>query len=204
MAPDNAGSPITGYTVLIRESDDFSFSTDLTNCDASSSLAVQCTIPVTSLIVSPFSLAWGSSVHAKVIAKNIYGNSDESVEGNGAVITTTPDAPINLAEDYSQRTKSTLAIQWDSATFTGGATIDYYRISYAVSSGTYTVLADNHLTTSITLTGLTAGLTYKFKVESKNSYSYSPLSDELYLLCAFIPDAPSAVTSANSADQVLI
>jgi hypothetical protein len=36
-----------------------------------------------------------------VIAKNIYGNSVESDEGNGAIIVTTPDAPINLVEDYS-------------------------------------------------------------------------------------------------------
>jgi hypothetical protein len=36
-----------------------------------------------------------------VIAINIYGDSTESLTGNGAVIVTTPDAPINVAEDYS-------------------------------------------------------------------------------------------------------
>lgn len=79
----------------------------------SSSLQVSCTIPVTVFRTEPYSLPWGSSVYAKVIAKNIYGNSVESDEGNGAIIVTTPDAPINLAEDYSQRTKSQLAITWE-------------------------------------------------------------------------------------------
>ena len=49
---------------------------------------------------APYSLEWGVGVYAKVIAINIYNDSIESLEGNGAVITTTPDAPINLVEVY--------------------------------------------------------------------------------------------------------
>ena len=67
------------------------YSADLTNCDMSTSTATTCTIPVTALRVSPFSLGWGTSVYAKVVAKNIYGSSLESSDGNGALITTTPD-----------------------------------------------------------------------------------------------------------------
>ncbi len=67
------------------------YSADLTNCDMSTSTATTCTIPVTALRVSPFSLGWGTSVYAKVVAKNIYGSSLESSAGNGAFITTTPD-----------------------------------------------------------------------------------------------------------------
>jgi hypothetical protein len=42
------------------------------------SIATSCTIPVTSLKSAPFSLPWGSSVYAKVIAINLYGNSQVS------------------------------------------------------------------------------------------------------------------------------
>ena len=59
-----------------------------------------CTIPVVSLKNSPFDLPWGSSIFAKVIAINDYGNSLSSLEGNGAIITTTPDPPIDITEDY--------------------------------------------------------------------------------------------------------
>jgi len=71
-----------------------------------------CTVPVTLLRASPFSLEWGSSVYAKVFATNSYGASLVSSEGNGAVITTTPDAPIGLAEDTSLKTKSSISLTW--------------------------------------------------------------------------------------------
>ena len=90
------------------------------------SLTTTCTIPVASLRASPFSLEWGSSVYAKVVAINSYGNSLISNEGNGAVITTTPDAPISLAEDTSLKTKSSISITWSPAAFTGGAIIIDY------------------------------------------------------------------------------
>jgi hypothetical protein len=67
------------------------YTADLINCDMSTSTATRCTIPVTALRASPFSLAWGTSVYAKIVAKNVYGSSLESSAGNGAVITTTPD-----------------------------------------------------------------------------------------------------------------
>lgn len=98
----------------------------------SSNTATTCTIPIATLKAAPYSLEWGSSVYAKVIAINIYGDSDESVEGNGAIIVTTPDAPTTLEEDYSQRTKSVLAITWVAPVFTGGAVIEDYRVNIAV------------------------------------------------------------------------
>lgn len=97
-----------------------------------SSTLVTCTIHVTIFRSSPYDLPWGSSVYAKVIATNIYGDSIESLEGNGAVITTTPDAPINLAEVYEQRTKSTIGLSWEQAPFIGGAVIEDYRVNIAV------------------------------------------------------------------------
>jgi hypothetical protein len=64
-------------------------------------LLTECTIPVAILRNAPYSLPWGAHVYAKVLAKNIYGNSVESYEGNGAKITINPDPPINLLEDYA-------------------------------------------------------------------------------------------------------
>jgi hypothetical protein len=51
------------------------------------------------LKAAPFELPWGASVYAKLKANNIKGESLESDAGNGAIIKTQPDAPINLAED---------------------------------------------------------------------------------------------------------
>jgi hypothetical protein len=97
----------------------------------SSSTATTCTIPVTVLRTTPYSLEWGSSVYVKVIATNTYGDSIESLEGNGAMITTTPDVPTSVIEVYADRTKSTLGLTWISPIFTGGDAIIDYRINIA-------------------------------------------------------------------------
>jgi hypothetical protein len=196
-APNNGGSPITGYTVTIREGDGLSYTTDLAHCDMAASTATTCTIPVTALRSSPYSLEWGASVFAKVFATNNYGNSLVSDPGNGAIITTTPDHPINLAEAPTQRTKSTLGLTWSQAPFTGGAVIIDYRISIANVGGVFSVLTSNVESSSYTALDLTAGIIYQFKIESRNSYGYSAYSDSITLLCAFKPDAPATVTTVN-------
>jgi hypothetical protein len=53
-------------------------------------------------------------------------------------------------------------------------------------------------------TSLTFGVTYEFKVESRNSYSYSPFSETITLLCAFKPDPPTTITTTNQLDYVVI
>ena len=85
----------------IVQNDGSTYSSEPSNCDVTTSTDLTCTIPVAVLRSAPFSLDWGTSVLAKVIAINDYGDSQESVAGNGAVITTTPDAPTNVAEAYA-------------------------------------------------------------------------------------------------------
>ena len=55
---------------------------------------------------------------------------------------------------------------------------------------------------SYTITGLVAGKTYQFYVESRNSYGYSAASSIITLLCAFAPDSPTTVATANVNDKV--
>jgi hypothetical protein len=66
-----------------------------------------------------------------LIAINIYGNSIVSLNGNGAIITTKPDAPSSLVENTLLRTPTTLGITWTAPSFIGGATIIDYRINIA-------------------------------------------------------------------------
>lgn len=201
--PDNGGSPITSYTVYIRESNGVTFTTELSYCDGSDYVETrQCTIPVAVLRAEPFNLEWGASVFARVYATNFYGDSAVSPEGNGAVIQTYPDAPVNLAEDYSQRTKSTLGITWEDAAFTGGVEIIDYRISIAIQGQEFSVLASGVTDKFYTAVGLSFGTTYEFRVESRNSYDYSVFSDTLSLYCAFKPEPPLIITTTNVNDQV--
>jgi hypothetical protein len=59
------------------------------------------------------------------------------------------------------------------------------------------------LTTAYTAVDLQFGTTYEFRVESRNSYSYSGYSDVITLYCGFKPEPPTVVTTSNVHDQVL-
>jgi hypothetical protein len=53
-------------------------------------------VPVSALKNIPYELEWNTGVWANIQAYNAYGNSGVSVAGNGAIITTVPDPPVNL------------------------------------------------------------------------------------------------------------
>jgi hypothetical protein len=159
----------------------------LTNCDGSTSevLSTQsCLVPITLLIDSSYQLAWGSSIYAKVSAYNLYGYSVESAVGNGAIILTYPDAPVSLAETISERTSSSITISWSEGAANGGTDVLDYRVTYDQSNDDYLVLVSELNALTYTAIGLTAGNTYKFKVEARNSYGYSAYSDIVAILCA--------------------
>lgn len=100
------------------------------------------------------------------------------------------------------RTATTLGFTWKNDDFTGGTPIIDYRVSMAELGGSYTVVATSLTTAAYTAVGLTPGKTYEFRVESRNSYSYSTFSSVLQLFCAFKPEPPLVVTTTNSNDLV--
>jgi hypothetical protein len=69
-------------------------------------------------------------VEAKVNAYNVYGYSAESQVGNGAIILTNPDKPINLAEIVASRTPTSISFNWNEGLANGGAVVEDYRVSY--------------------------------------------------------------------------
>ena len=75
------------------------YSTELAGCSGLDPLVVStrsCTVAISTLQASPFNLAWGASIYAKVQATNLVNSSDISNFGNGAVILTNPSQPTNL------------------------------------------------------------------------------------------------------------
>jgi hypothetical protein len=97
-APDNGGSVITSYSITIAKFDNSSY-IETASCDGTLSTVVSslsCTLASNVINGSPYLVDWGSSVYAKVSARNLYGTSSYSVEGNGAVIITNPNPPTTL------------------------------------------------------------------------------------------------------------
>jgi hypothetical protein len=97
-----------------------------------------------------------------------------------------------------------LGLSWTAPVFIGGAAITDYRVNVAEQGQSYSVAATGVSSTSYTVTGLTAGKTYELKVEARNSYGYSASSSVLTLLCAFIPDSPTTITTTNVNDKVSV
>ena len=165
--------------------------------------AVECFTTAASLRAAPYELEWGASVFAQVLAINVYGDSDFSLEGNGAVIITSPGEPTALSEDAGGRAKTTLGLTWTAPEFTGGDVILDYRVNYRVLGGEFTPLASDVTETSYTAAGLSLGTQYEFRVESRNNYGYSlASSNTLLLLCAVAPEPPATVQTSNFEDQV--
>lgn len=65
-------------------------------------------------------------------------------------------------------------------------------MAYGVQSGTYSSTIQGIIDTSYTVTGLSTGVTYKFKVLARNSYDVSIYSNEVVELAAQIPNKPLA------------
>jgi hypothetical protein len=121
-------------------------------------------------MVAPFELAWGAEVYAKVLATNIFGNSLTSEAGNGAELITSPDKPLTVAEIVSERSATSISIQWDDGVSSGGKPVLDYRVSYALETDLTFTVAEEQVTKirEWTISGLVAGSTYKFIVESRN------------------------------------
>ena len=54
----------------------------------------------------PFNLPWGSSIYVKVSAINAVGTGPDSNLGNGAIIVTSPDAPLSVSDNPAVTTVS--------------------------------------------------------------------------------------------------
>ena len=119
---------------------------------------------------------------------------------------TYPDAPVNVVENLSARTASTLGISWQIGVNNNGASVSQYVVSMATGSGAFVVLYSGLPTflTTVTASGLTFGTTYKLVVQSGNAFGLSAYSAQLDLLCATYPLAPISPTTVNLNSNVIV
>jgi hypothetical protein len=183
------------------------YTEETANCNGLDSTVISghsCSVLISDLITAPYHLTWGSSIYAKVTAINIINNSLESLEGNGAIILTIPDAPTDLANVPAVTTSSQIGLIWNEGSANGGSPIIDYTVSYGIDTGSYTMTETSITDTSYTVLGLTVGVTYKFKVQARNEYGLSDYSSEVLILVAQLPDTPVAPTTEVVAANVLI
>jgi hypothetical protein len=206
QAPHDGHSAITGYTLKIKQHDGV-FIEEPVNCDASQSVVVEqltCLVPIARVIVEPYLLPWGTNVGAIVSASNSKGMSLFSDEGNGGVILTNPESPTALANVPALTNKSQIGLTWESVEVSGGSAILDYQVLYAPDGAEYQVLASGIQPKSYTATGLTTGLNYHFKVQSRTEYGLSMPSAEVTILAAEMPEQPFRPVTSIASQSVVI
>jgi titin len=127
VAPaEDGGSPITAYTVAIRQNDGTTFTT-YAGCTGTTPT---CTVPIADLQADPFTLAWGASFYAKVLATNVVGSSAASSSGDGVKITTYPDPPSSLANNSAVTSATVIGLTWVAPVFVGGTPVTSYTVGW--------------------------------------------------------------------------
>ena len=193
---DTGGADITDYTVY--------WDTKATVTVAPDTNKKSTGTAETSLIVD--GLIYGLSYYFIVTATNSVGES-VATTAVSATPATVPDAPTDV-ETAPGNTKVT--VSWTAPSDTGGADITDYTVYWgteaAVTTDTTTKKSTgNGSVTSLTITGLTNGLSYYFIVTATNSIGESVASTAVSATLATVaPDAPTDVETAPGNTKVTV
>ena len=163
-----------------------------------------CTETFSQLKAAPFNLIMGDYVNVRVTAINLYGESDPSEIGTGAVIQQVPDAPLNLESDPLVTAAGVIGLTWTQGISNGGTAVINYDIYASTEFGSFLLLKSAHTSTSYTYSGLVSGSNYKFKVIARNLVGTSAESSIVTIRAAKLPTAPTSVTTAVSNRNVIV
>lgn len=160
-APSNGGSAITDYLIQYSSDSGSSWTTFADGTSATTSATVT-------------GLTNGTSYVFRIAAVNVAGTSSYS---SASTAVTPAGVPVAPAAPTPTAGNASVSLSWTAPSANGSAITDY-KIYYATSAGgTYTLFSDTvSTTTSVTVTGLTNGTAYYFKVAAVNAVGDSALS----------------------------
>ena len=178
----NGGSPITGYTV-----------------DSSSDGGTTWTPAITSATTSAtvVGLTNGAAYVFRVAAVTATGPGSF---GQSAAVTprTLADAPTNVVGTPADRQVS---LTW-TAPPNGGSAITGYRVEYRSSGGSTWTPGGTSTTTSATVTGLTNGVSYVFRVAAVNEAGTGAAGESGPVIPRTTPGSPTGITGTAGNEKV--
>src|SRR3990172_7922309 len=186
---NNGGPPVTGYKIEEKVGTG-SFTVIVTNTGN------------TNTSYSRTSLTTGTSYTYRIFAINSVGPSTTSNEASATPTPTSsitlPSPPTNLSATKVSQTQVNLS--WNAPSDNGGSAITGYKIEEKVGTGSFTVIVANtgNTNTSYSRTGLTAGMTYTYKVSAINSVGTSAPSNEVSAkpIKTIVPTSLTAVATS--------
>ena len=182
----------------------YDYNTEISSDGGSTWTAAESSLSTSTSVTVTGALA-GRTYLVRVAAINVVGLSSYLT---GSVVTTisAPSVPLNLSTAGPSGTGLTL--DWDTPEGNGGAAISDYKVEFSSNGGAkwtaITHAASNSRTFSVS--ALTRGLTYQFRVSAVNSKGAGPASSTVSVLIpAAAPDAPTtlAVTTITKSGAAL-
>ena len=127
-----------------------------------------------------------------------YGAYSE-VNTAGATIETTPVAMAGPSFDPSTSTNTQIVLTWAALTGVnaGGSSVSITSYDLQWDQGTSTwqsLTSTTGSVTTYTVTALTGGTTYQFKIAATNKYGTGPYSSAVSIVAAQAPAQPAAPT----------
>ena len=183
-APAANGAPITSYTVQAYDPDGnavsgatCTISAPTTNCDVSTNLVA------------------GTSYTFKVVATNAAGAGTASSASSPAAVNAAPSAPRNVTATASN---GSATISWDEPSDSRGSAITgYTTTAYNSSNNAVGTCTSTAPTETCSITGLTNGETYTFKVKATNGIGTSVESTASSAVTpSTVPNAPTSVVAS--------
>ena len=189
----DGGNTINGYEYQQKEGNaEFGSWTDITGAGANT----------TEHTVT--GLTNGASYTFRVLAKNPRGAGPASNDAS-AVPGTVPTAPRNLLAEAGD---TQVTLRWTEPASGGGNTINGYEYQQKEGNaefGSWTdITGAGANTTEHTVTGLTNGASYTFRVLAKNPRGAGPASNDASAVPGTVPTAPQSLTATagNTAVQL--
>ena len=190
----DGGLPITTYEYALSTSNYETFITRSTGTTASP-------LVITGLAND------GTSYGVRIRAVNSLGAGAAGIAAAEVIPSTVPNAPTNVQGTPNGETSST--VTW-TAPFGNGANVDGYKIEYAISPySSYTVFNANtsSTSTSIPVTGLTNGGSYRFRVTARNLNGFGDASTPSDVVVTnIVPGAPTigtmTLSTTNTTDSL--
>lgn len=132
---------------------------------------------MSTLTSAPYGYLFDQLVVVRASATNARGTGSTSTpNSSGAKIRSVPSVMSTPTQGPSSDTD--ISVTWSSltGTATGNSAILSYDLYWDNGSGTINIELTDSLVTSYTVSGLTGGATYLFKVRARNIYGYGAFS----------------------------